>query len=165
VHLKYLPSRAPILAILLAVCLCFSSCGSSNKDPISDEEVADTLVGFASAYANGEAQAYQAYWASSCSDLERSQSRTASQVLADLLGGDYSVQIDPELLEIDTANGQVSVPLEQPTGAITATARGVDYVPGLPFEVPLTLVREDGGVKVSSCVLFTNDDGGVEEEP
>lgn len=146
--------------------MAFAACGDRNDSTISIADVADAIGAFTAAYANGDVEAVESYWSASCTSEEREMSRTASGLLADLLPGHYEVQVDSSLLAVDSANSDSAViPLEQPPGAITATTDNVPYPEGLPFELPLSLVREDDEWKVASCVLFTNDGDGADDTP
>lgn len=134
--------------------------GGNGGDKISNQAIADALRGFSEAFSNGDVDTVATYWSKACSEEDRSTANSASTVLADLLPGEYELNVNAELLVMDDADGKhVTVPLAQPAGALVATTAGAPYAEGLPFEAPVTFASEGGDWKVDSCVLFVNDDG------
>ena len=158
-----------LLLIVAAACG-----GDGGGGPPSNRDIADTLTGFAEAFAGGEADELAGYWSSECEgstrSLQMSAARTFKQLFEMVVGeGDYRIAIDAGKLDFDVIDDtHVIVPLDQPEGAVVATIGGRPIPSGsgqtLVSEVPIALAREDGEWRVTTCELFVSEDAGEEEQ-
>ena len=151
-----------------------AACGGGGGEPPSNRDIADTLTGFAEAFAGGETEELARYWSSECEgstrSLQMSAATTFKQLFEMVVGeGDYRIAIDAGKLDFDVIDDtHVIVPLDQPEGAVVATIGGRPIPSGsgktLVSEVPIALAREDGEWRVTTCELFVTEDDGEEEE-
>lgn len=152
-------------------------CGGEDKDLSNQErqQIASTLEGFVEAFGNADTTALGSYWSQSCTAEERVNTNLAATFFATIFGADggggYDLKINVDKLAIEVVDGQhVMVPLEQPEGAVSATATvlGEAAPMGEPLalvvEVPIRFVDEDGSWKVESCVLSVNEPEDEEEQ-
>lgn len=163
-------SRQAKLIAVLAVCLIvtYTAGCESNHAGLSAEEkrmVAGTVRTFTEALGAGTASAADGYWSRTCPAAEIAKTAQAASLYATLIGvkgeATYRAKVDPGRLEIDFMDkDHVVIPVDQPKGAISpeVEANGQSVpVYSLPFEIPLSLVRENGTWRVASCVPFEND--------
>jgi len=178
--------RAKVVAGVGLLLLAFmAGCGGGNKELSNQErhQIASTLEGFVEAFGNADTTALATFWAQSCTVEQRATSNQGAMLVANLIGlgnkGTFDLAVDEPRLALEVGdNDHVTVPLEQPDGAVSAKLSLDAEVPGLGkvdgqgpmakpllVEVPLRFVDENGAWKVESCVLFVNEDEGEEDIP
>jgi hypothetical protein len=156
------------VAAVLAGLILLAGC-SEREETLSDQErqeIANTLRGFIKAFAGGDTETLETYWSRECTVEDRLRHARASMLNASLFGidrgGVFSVSIDDSKLSIEGTDEHATVPLDQPEGAVAAVltinGEAVPLMQPLVFEVPIRFAREEGTWKVTSCVLFINDE-------
>lgn len=154
-----------LLAVFGAACLG----GDTESNAAPEREVSNVLVGFAEAFMNGDSEQLDIFWSTDCGEPERTrQARVASSVssvlFASLLGeGEFAFSVDSDKLVMDVAgDGRLTIPLDQPEGAVVTTFGG-ELLPAregkaLPWDAPINMASEDGVWRVTTCKLFVGED-------
>jgi hypothetical protein len=143
------------------------SCSGSSVDLSNDErtEVAAVVETFVNAFGNADADALDELFGSGCTEEQRELVRQSALMMSQLTGvaasGTYRAEVDHGKLLLERQDERITVPLEQPAGAISATAtingHQVPVEEPLLVEAPLRFTKEDGAWKLASCVLFVNE--------
>jgi hypothetical protein len=157
--------------------------GDASKQPdLSKQEIAGALTSFMESFANNDAAALPGLFSNDCTAGEVAQLQNASKLLHEvMLGGRYQLTVNTASFVVETKGDQATVPIDQPEGALSATATISDQPLGTlplkggtgpvehplaPFDTPLVFVHEDGAWKVHDCgELFRSGDESAPQTP
>jgi hypothetical protein len=152
------------------------------QTPLTKQEIAAALKSFVEAFTNNDAAALPGLFSKECTAQEVSQLESGSQLAHQVMfGGRYQLTVNTDWFVVETKGDQATVPIDQPEGALSATATVGDQPLGTmtlkggtgpvenplgPFKTPIEFVREDGVWKVQNCgELFRHGDEDAPETP
>jgi hypothetical protein len=140
---------------------------ASGQTDVSKQEIAAALTSFMEAFNNNDAATLPGLFSNDCPAEQVRQLQGLSQLVHQgMLGGRYQLTVNTDSFVVETKGDQATVPIDQPDGALSATATVSDQPiatmtleggtgpvenPLDPFKAPIEFVREDGTWKVGNC--------------
>lgn len=162
-----------IIAFAGLLLLGLTACSFVNRDGndstptpvvVSEEAIAEVLVRFSEAFVNNNQGSLKDFWSRrSCDSKAVAYIELASEVTDENYRGTYQLEVNSDLLVILEGDDQVTVPINQLDGAMSATLKVEDQEEPVPLTQPLPFEADiqfsyDEGWKVTNCRdLFINE--------
>jgi hypothetical protein len=160
---------------LLAVASIIGCRGARGNDDQRKDEIAVALKSFMEAFNNNDAATLPGLFSNDCPAEQMRQLQGLSQLVHQgMLSGRYQLTVNTDSFVVETKGDRATVPIDQPDGALSATATVSDQPiatmtlkggtgpvenPLDPFKTPIEFVRQNGAWKVHNCgELFRHGD-------